>query len=90
MPKTQREFLKAYEWSQFEGIKSDQVKGLPRPDLQKRVPEADSLKEQLLPDQLDNRLTLSLKSDTIETILQNVRAASGRPSSRSSRTSNVW
>ena len=33
MPKTKREFLKAYDWSQFEGIKSDQMKGFPRPDL---------------------------------------------------------
>jgi SagB-type dehydrogenase family enzyme len=38
MPKSKREFLKAYEWSQFEHVPSDQKKGLPRPDLQKAIP----------------------------------------------------
>lgn len=41
MPKSKREFLKAYEWTQFDNIVSDQQKGLPRPALQKPVsPEA--------------------------------------------------
>jgi SagB-type dehydrogenase family enzyme len=38
MPKTKREFLKAYEWTQFDHVTSDQQKGLPRPELQKPIP----------------------------------------------------
>ena len=37
MPKSKRQFLKAYEWSQFDQISSDQQKDLPRPELQKVV-----------------------------------------------------
>lgn len=51
MPKTKREFLKAYEWSQFDGITSDQMKGLPRPDLQKPVPAEANLIDLVPPEQ---------------------------------------
>ena len=50
MPKSKREFLKAYEWSQFEGISSDQQKGLPRPDIQKTTPENAMLVDLVPPD----------------------------------------
>ena len=33
MPKSKREFLKAYEWAQFDRITSDQQQGLPRPEI---------------------------------------------------------
>jgi len=38
MPKSKRGFLKAYQWSKFEQINSDQQLGLPRPELQKATP----------------------------------------------------
>lgn len=42
MPKSKRAFLKAYEWTEFDHITSDQKKGLPRPEIQKPIqPDAD-------------------------------------------------
>ena len=38
MPKSKREFLKAYEWTQFDQLTTDQQKGFPRPEIQKPVP----------------------------------------------------
>ncbi len=38
MPKSKREFLKAYEWTQFDQVTTDQQKGFPRPEIQKPIP----------------------------------------------------
>ena len=51
MPKSKRKLLKAYEWSQFEQITSDQQMGLPRPDLQKSIPPNAELIDLIPPDQ---------------------------------------
>ena len=51
MPKTKRELLKAYEWTHFDQIASDQQKGLPRPDLQKPIPPDAVLVDLISPDQ---------------------------------------
>ena len=48
MPKSKREFLKANQWSNFNHIRSDQQKGLPRPELQKPIP-ADAVLVYLVP-----------------------------------------
>jgi len=49
MPKSKREFLKAYEWAQTGGIASDQQKGLPRPEVQKPAPPGAKLVELIPP-----------------------------------------
>ena len=51
MPKSKREFLKAYEWTGFDQITSDQQQGLPRPDLQKPIPPNAVLIDLIPPDQ---------------------------------------
>lgn len=51
MPKSKREFLKAYEWTQFDHITTDQQKGFPRPDLQKPFPPNAVLIDLVPPDQ---------------------------------------
>jgi SagB-type dehydrogenase family enzyme len=51
MSKSKRELLKAYEWSNFDQISSDQQKGLPRPDLQKPMPPNSILIDLIPPDQ---------------------------------------
>jgi SagB-type dehydrogenase family enzyme len=48
MPKSKRQFLKGYEWPNFEGIKSDQQMGLPRPEIQKPIPP-DAVRVDLVP-----------------------------------------
>jgi len=50
MPKSKRKFLKAYEWTQFENIASDQQKGLPRPELQKPIPVEAIIVDLIHPD----------------------------------------
>jgi SagB-type dehydrogenase family enzyme len=50
MPKSKREFLKAYEWSQFDEIDSDQQQGLPRPELQKTFPPGAVIIDLIEPD----------------------------------------
>jgi SagB-type dehydrogenase family enzyme len=50
MPKSKREFLKAYEWSQFDDTTSDQQQGLPRPELQKPIPPGAELIDLIPPD----------------------------------------
>ena len=50
MPKSKREFLKAYEWSQFDEIASDQQQGLPRPELQKTFPPGAVIIDLIEPD----------------------------------------
>jgi SagB-type dehydrogenase family enzyme len=50
MPKSKREFLKAYEWTQFDRISSDQQKGLPRPALQKPIPPEAVLVDLVAPE----------------------------------------
>jgi SagB-type dehydrogenase family enzyme len=50
MPKSNRQFLKGYEWSRFEGIQSDQQKGLPRPAVQKPAPPDAQLIDLMRPD----------------------------------------
>jgi SagB-type dehydrogenase family enzyme len=51
VPKSKRELLKAYEWSQIEQITSDQQKGLPRPAPQKAIPPNAVLIDLIHPDQ---------------------------------------
>ena len=51
MPKSNRKFLKGYEWSQFEGLKTDQQIGLPRPDIQKAIRPNAVLIDLVPPDQ---------------------------------------
>jgi SagB-type dehydrogenase family enzyme len=67
MPKTKREFLKAYEWTQFDQIASDQQKGLPRPNLQKPIPSNATLIELIPPDKFTIGMT-----PTIEVIRQRI------------------
>lgn len=50
MPKSKREFLKAYEWSKFDDMASDQQQGLPRPELQKPIPPDAVLIDLVQPD----------------------------------------
>ena len=51
MPESKRKFLKAYEWTNFEQISTDQQKGLPRPELQKPIPPNAELIDLIPPDQ---------------------------------------
>ncbi len=48
MPKSKREFLKGYEWSEFDQMASDQQMGLPRPEIQKPT-SPDALRIDLVP-----------------------------------------
>jgi SagB-type dehydrogenase family enzyme len=57
MPKSKREFLKAYEWSQFDQITSDQQQGLPRPELQKPIPSEALLIDLIQADEFTIGLT---------------------------------
>jgi SagB-type dehydrogenase family enzyme len=67
MPKSKREFLKAYEWKNFGQIATDQQKGLPRPDLQKPVPP-DAVLTDLVP---ADQFTLGRKP-TIDVIRERI------------------
>ena len=51
MSKSKREFIKAYEWSKFDQITSDQQKGLLGPDLQKAIPPNAMLVALISPDE---------------------------------------
>ena len=51
MPKSKRELLKSDEWAKFDQVTSDQLKGLPRPDIQKPVPPDALLVDLIPPDQ---------------------------------------
>jgi SagB-type dehydrogenase family enzyme len=51
MPKSKRELLKAYEWTKFDQVASDQQKDLPRPDLQKPIPSNTALIDLIPPEQ---------------------------------------
>jgi SagB-type dehydrogenase family enzyme len=51
MPKANREFLKAYEWTELDQHTTDQQKGLPRPELQKPIPPNAQLIDLIPPEE---------------------------------------